>query len=167
MAVCTDADGAPFRLWQPRRRPGAQLVNVPGTWNFSHLHTHDLAGARTFYAAVFGWEYDDLPDDTGASIRVPGYGAHLAATVDPGIYERQAHAPPGFADVIGGLQRARPDEQSHWHVTYSVSDREASVATAERLGATVMSRSETPWTLLADICDPQGAELTISQFRGA
>ena len=36
-----DPDGASFGVWQPRRRLGAQVVNVPGAWNFSDLHTSD------------------------------------------------------------------------------------------------------------------------------
>jgi predicted enzyme related to lactoylglutathione lyase len=164
-AICADPSGAVFGLRQPRLWPGAQLVNVPGAWNFSHLHTSDQGAARAFYATVFGWQYDDMPGGQGTSIRVPGYGDHLAATVDPGIYERQAGAPPGFADVIGGMQPARPAEHPHWHVTFSVADRDASAATAERLGATVLSSSESAWARFADIRDPQGAQFTISQFR--
>ena len=45
-----------------------------------------------------------------------------------------------------------------------VADRDASVALAERLGATVVSAEDTDWTKHALIRDPQGAELTISQF---
>jgi predicted enzyme related to lactoylglutathione lyase len=166
-ATCADPAGAVFRLWQPRRRHGAQLVNAPGTWTFSHLHTGDQDSARVFYAAVFGWQYDDVPGGAGTSIRVPGYGDHLAATVDPGIYQRQAGAPPGFADVIGGMQLAAPGESAHWQVTFSVADRDAALATAQRLGATVLSSSESAWASFADIRDPQGAEFTISQFSPA
>jgi predicted enzyme related to lactoylglutathione lyase len=139
-------------------------VNVPNAWNFSHLRTGDLAGSRAFYATVFGWELDDLPDGAGASIRVPGYGAHLAATIDAGIFERQAAAPPGFADVIGGIQPARPGEAAHWHVTFSVASRDESTALAERLGGGVLLASESPWARAADVRDPQGAELTISEL---
>ena len=39
LAGCVDPRGARFRLWQPRRRLGAQLTNAPGSWNFSDLHT--------------------------------------------------------------------------------------------------------------------------------
>lgn len=165
VATCADAGGARFRLWQPRRRLGAQLVNVAGAWNFSHLRTSDQDSARMFYAAVFGWVFVDVPDGGGASIQVPGYGQHLASTTDPGIYERQASAPAGFADVIGGMQPAAPGERPHWHVTFSVGDRDAGLASTEQLGATVLSTSESPWATFADIRDPQGAELTISQFR--
>ena len=51
-ATCADPQGAAFRLWQARRRLGAQLTNMPGAWNFSDLHTPDPAAAQPFYAAV-------------------------------------------------------------------------------------------------------------------
>ena len=57
-------------------------------------------------------------------IQVPGYGDHLAATTDPSIHERQASAPAGFADVIGGLVVIRTDEAARWHVTFTVADRD-------------------------------------------
>ena len=38
-AQCADPAGAPFRLWQLGARPAAQVVNVAGAWNFSHLLT--------------------------------------------------------------------------------------------------------------------------------
>ena len=70
-------------------------------------------------------------------IQVPGYGDHLAATVDPDIHERQAGVgvPPGFADAIG-VARRRPteDRAPHWHVTFTVADRDESAARAESLG---------------------------------
>ena len=45
-ATCADPTGAEFRLWQARRRLGAQLANAPGSWNFSDLQTADRE-ART------------------------------------------------------------------------------------------------------------------------
>src|SRR5204862_6897953 len=53
-ATVSDPTGAGFRRWQPGRRLGAQVVNAPGTWNFSDLHTTDPAAAAAFYGAVFG-----------------------------------------------------------------------------------------------------------------
>ena len=163
-ATCVDPSGAEFRLWQAGRRPGAQLVNSPGSWNFSDLHTPDRDAASAFYSAVFGWVAADLGQDAGSMLQVPGYGDHLAATVDPGIHERQAAAPPGFADVIGGLAPAAPGERASWHVTFTVADRDESADRAEKLGAVVVTSSEDLWTRSARIRDPQGAELTLSQF---
>lgn len=163
LAGCVDPRGARFRLWQPRRRLGAQLTNAPGSWNFSDLHTGDASAAIGFYARLFGWEFDDLGFAT--MIRRPGYGDHLAATVDPGIRERQESisAPPGFADAIAWLAPLTSG-QDHWHVTFSVASRDDSAATAEKLGAVLISSEDTEWAKTALIRDPQGAELTLSQF---
>lgn len=162
-AACTDPAGAGFRLWQARRRPGAQLVNAPGTWNFSDLHTPDGDAALAFYAPLFGWKAVEIPG-AGAMLQVPGYGDHLAATVDPAIHERQASAPPGFADVIGGMVPVAAGEAAHWHVTFSVADRDGGAADAERLGATIVAAGENQWTRHALVRDPQGARFTLSQF---
>src|SRR6478609_6840540 len=154
-ATCTDPAGAEFRLWQARRRLGAQLANTPGAWNFSDLYTPDRDAAMAFYTAIFGWRAADLAGGGWAMLQVPGYGDHLAATVDPGIHERQAFAPPGFADVIGGIAQAG-DEKPHWHVTFTVADRDESASLAESLGATVLGREDTDWTRQATLRDPQG-----------
>jgi predicted enzyme related to lactoylglutathione lyase len=101
---------------------------------------------------------------SGRMLQVPGYGDHLAATVDPDIYVRQASTPAGFADAIGGLVPTAPGEAAHWEVIFTVADRDVSMATAERLGATVLGTSDGAWTRTARLRDPQGAELTVSQF---
>ena len=163
-ARIADLTGARLRLWQARARPGAQVVNAAGSWNFSDLHTSDPAAARAFYAPLFGWEFDDLGFAT--LIRRPGYGDHLEATVDPAIRRRQAavSAPPGFEDAIAWLAPAAAGEPDHWHVTFSVADRDDAAAAAERLGATIVASADTNWTRTALVRDPQGAELTLSQF---
>jgi predicted enzyme related to lactoylglutathione lyase len=163
----TDPAGAAVRLWEPRRRLGSQYVNGPGGWNFSNLHTPDRS-VLGFYGTVFGWEVDTLGagDYASTMVRVPGYGEHLAATIDPAIRERQAEisVPAGFEDCVAWVLDTGPDEAPHWEVAFAVADRDASVATAGRLGATVLSSTDTEWTKEAVIRDPQGAVLTLSQF---
>ena len=153
-----------FRLWQAKRRLGAQVTNTPGAWNFSDLHAADPEASQRFYEQVFGWVFADMGFAT--MIQVPGYGDHLAATVDPGIHERQAGVgvPPGFADAIGWLNAATEDRPPAWHVTFTVQDRDESAAKAESLGGRVVRREDSDWTKLAVIADPQGAEFTASQF---
>lgn len=99
-------------------------------------------------------------------VRRPGYGGHLEATVDPDIRARQSGmaAPPGFEDAIGWIAPTDAAEAPHWHVSFAVSDRDLTVAEAERLGAQVLVQDETEWTRTARIRDPQGAEFTASQF---
>jgi uncharacterized protein len=163
-ARIADPTGARLRLWRARARRGAQVVNAAGSWNFSDLHTSDPAAARAFYAPLFGWQFEDMGFAT--MIRRPGYGDHLEATVDPGIRTRQADvsAPPGFEDAIAWLAPAAAGEPDHWHVTFAVADRDEAAAAADRLGAAIVASEDTAWTRTALIRDPQGAELTLSQF---
>lgn len=162
---CLDPRGAQFRLWQPYRRLGVQAANVPNSWNFSDLHTGDTDAAQRFYGPLFGWVFDDIGFAT--LVRRTGYGEHLAATVDPGIHERQSavEAPAGFADAVAWLM-AQPGGTEHWHVTFTVADRDESADAAEKLGGTVLSAEATDWTKTATVRDPQGAVLTLSQFLG-
>jgi predicted enzyme related to lactoylglutathione lyase len=162
-AICSDPAGAAFRLWQARERPGAQVVNEPGSWNFSDLHT-DHPGTLGFYTDLFGWAVENLGFAT--MLRAPGYGDHLEATVDPDIRARQKGvvAPPGFEDAIAWVGALEPGTRPHWHVTFAVEDRDATVAAADRLGAEVVSKDDSQWTRTALIRDPQGAILTASQF---
>jgi uncharacterized protein len=163
-ASCIDTTGVSFRLWQARKRLGAQVANTPGGWNFSDLQTADTAASADFYARVFGWRFDDLGFAT--MICQPGYGDHLAATSDPGIHERQSgdSVPPGFADAFGWLIPASAGGKPHWHVTFTVADRDDTAATAERLGAAVIAATDSDWTRDARIVDPQGAVFSVSQY---
>jgi uncharacterized protein len=163
--ACVDPRGAAFRLWQARNRLGAQLVNAPGSWNFSDLLTSDPHRAAEFYVPQFGWEIDDVGFAT--LVRRPGYGDHLAATVDPDIKERQAAegaAPPGFEDAIAWMGIVPEGHPDVWQVSFTVADRDSSAADAERLGGTVVATEDTGWTKTATVRDPQGALFVVSQF---
>lgn len=164
LAACVDPRGAEFRLWQARARPGAQRVNQPGTWNFSELHTTDPHAAAPFYAAVFGWEVDDI--GFASFVRVPGYGDHLEATVYPDIRKVQADAmtPPGFEDAVAWMALEPQGHPERWTVTFAVDDRDASAALVEELGGSVVATDNAEWTLTATVRDPQGVEFVISQF---
>jgi predicted enzyme related to lactoylglutathione lyase len=163
-AICADPSGAQFRLWQAGRRLGAQVVNVPGAWNFSDLHTPDLAQAAAFYPQVFGWAIEDVGFAT--MVRVPGYGDHLQATIDPDIHARQdaVKSPPGFADAIGWMVPTEPTAAPHWHVSFTVADRDAIAAAVPRWGGQVLSTQDSQWTRSALVSDPSGAVFTASQF---
>lgn len=150
----------------PTPRGTPEVTNTPGAWNFGDLHTDHPEAARAFYAGVFGWEFSDSGFAT--MIRVPGYGDHLASTVDPDIHERQSGVgvPPGFADAIGWLVPVVPGDEPGWKVTFTVSDRDATAARAVELGATVVRTDDNDWTRTAVVRDPQGAVFTASQFLG-
>jgi predicted enzyme related to lactoylglutathione lyase len=169
-AVCADPAGAVFGVWQAAENRGAELVNAPGSWNFSDLTTGDASNAEEFYGEVFGWVSDPFEWNSGekASIwRVPGYGDFLAER-DPELRERQAEAeaPDGFADAVAILNPASADAVANWNVIFAVSDADEAFSRAVRLGATVVTPLfDTLYTRMGAVQDPQGAVFTLSQYR--
>jgi uncharacterized protein len=173
MAVIADPEGAVFCVWEAKQHRGAQLVNEPGTWNFSELNTRDPEGARAFYGAVFGWEADavDLGEDAFTMFRRPGYGDHLAER-DPELRRRMAdvQAPEGFEDAVAWLVpmtngQAQAEVPPHWSITFAVEDADAVAARAEELGGkVVVPPFDAPWVRMTVLADPQGATFTASKF---
>ncbi len=168
MAVCSDPEGAVFRLWQPNRHRGATLVNEHGTVNFNNLHTRDPERAKAFYSAIFGWTTLEM-DGGFTAWTLPGYGDFLEA-INPGTRERNAAlgAPPGFADVVASLNVLgddQPDTPAHWGVTFGVENADAAAERTDVLGGTVVAAPfDAPWVRMAVIADPHGAIFVASQF---
>jgi predicted enzyme related to lactoylglutathione lyase len=173
MGVFSDPEGAAFCVWEAKGTIGAQLVNEPGTWNFSGLNTRDPEGAAAFYGAVFGWESDSVGADEGGftMFRLPGYGDFLAER-DPQLRERMAAdgAPEGFEDAVAWLVPMNDDEfpadtPPHWSVTFAVDDADAVADTAAKLGGNVLVPPfDAPWVRMAVLSDPQGAVFTASKY---
>jgi predicted enzyme related to lactoylglutathione lyase len=167
-AGCADPAGAPFGLWQPGRMTGAELVNAPGTWNWSDLHTPDVEAARAFYGAVFGWEAAEVALGPGPPQwlwRRPGYADFLEATRDPGIRARHAAigAPEGFSDAVGWLVPA--EGPARWKVTFAVDDTDGVARRAAAGGGAVVQEPFAAGPVrLAELTDPWGAGLTVSHY---
>jgi uncharacterized protein len=168
VAAFTDPEGAAFWVWEAREHKGARIVNDPGSLNFNGLNTRDVAGAKSFYEAVFGWRTIVL--DGGAEMwTLAGYGDHLEGRM-PGLRERMAEAggPVGFEDVVATLNPIpddQPDTPAHWNVTFAVEDADATAAKATELGGEVIVPPfDAPWVRATVISDPQGATFVASQF---
>jgi predicted enzyme related to lactoylglutathione lyase len=173
MGVCADPSGAVFSLWQAKRSKGAQLVNEPGTWNFSDLNTRDVDAALAFYGTVFGWVASTVAG-AGAEFTMlclPGYGDFLEQR-DPELRARQDEigAPSGFEDVVAGLVAMTGDRfpagvPPHWSVTFAVDDADATTSRAAELGGTVIAPPfDAGPTRIAVVSDPAGAVFTVSRF---
>jgi predicted enzyme related to lactoylglutathione lyase len=173
MGVFSDPSGAVFCVWQAKEHRGAQLVNEPGTWNFSELNTRDPEGAKAFYGAVFGWKVSGL-DAQGGDFgfwRVDGYGDFLEQR-DPEVRQRQADvsAPEGFEDAVAWLvpmtsEQFSDDTPPHWSITFAVDDADAIAERAAKLGGTVLVPPvDAPWVRTTVLSDPQGAVFTASKF---
>jgi uncharacterized protein len=168
MAVVADPQGAAFNVWEARNHRGAQLVNEPGSWNFSGLTTSDPEGAIAFYRSVFGWEAD-WAEDEWSFFRVPGYGDHLERD-NPGLRKRLAEndAPPGFEDATAWLRSMAGQPEGtppSWGVTFAVEDADATAARAAELGGkVVVDPFDAPPVRMAVLSDPQGAVFTVGKY---
>lgn len=152
LAVVTDPAGVAFGLWQPGQRRGAQLVNEPGTWAMSALHTPDAERAQRFYGAVFGWQLQPVPETPLAFWRLPGYIGG----------DTQQPLP---RDVIAVMTQI--DETSgvppHWAVNFRVETVDTTAEHAVALGGQLLlPPTNTPGFRNAVIADPQHGVIAIS-----
>ncbi|HEX8741614.1 MAG TPA: VOC family protein [Thermoleophilaceae bacterium] len=121
---------------------GERTEYTPGTFSWADLSTTDPDDAKRFYGGLFGWGFDDLPVDGGATYTMCTLdGATVAALSGQREDERSAGVPP------------------HWNNYVTVEDADATAARAGELGATVMMP---PFDVMAAgrmavIQDPAGA----------
>ena len=168
MAICADAEGAAFRLWEPHGHRGAAVVNEHGSVNFNDLRCRDVEAAKAFYGAVFGWEALEFG---GGSFfwALPAYGDFLEQRT-PGMRAGMAErgAPARFEETVASLVPLTGDEPGtapHWGVTFAVDDADAIAARAAELGARVdVAPFDAPWVRMTVITDPDGATFTASTF---
>jgi predicted enzyme related to lactoylglutathione lyase len=173
MAVLADREGAAFCVWEARGHKGAQLVNEPGTWNFSALNTRDPDAAKDFYGALFDWETETV-EGGGMELtffRLPGYGDFLAS-LDPEIRkrQRQSGAPGNFEDAVAWFQPMSSDQfpddvPPHWSITFAVDDADAAAEKVAELGGKVVAGPfDAGPTRVAVVNDPAGAGFTVSRY---
>jgi uncharacterized protein len=150
IAVIADPTQAVFAVWEAVDREGAQLINEPGTWQMSSLHTHEPEAAAAFYGALFGWETEEYG---GATLfRLPGY---------VGGRSRQP-IPPDVVAVMAPRELRVPP---HWNVNLQVSDVDLTVEVAVTQGGKAIAPPfDTPGFRNAVLQDPQGAAFSISQL---
>ncbi|MGB7588230.1 MAG: VOC family protein [Solirubrobacterales bacterium] len=144
MAVFTDPAGAFFGVWQPGTFIGAELVNEAGAFNWSELNTRDPEAAKAFYAAVFGWSFEDQEFE--------GMGTYTTISAGDGTAG-------GIFDMRGRV----PDEVPvNWLTYFAVDDTDATVAKIAELGGGVnMGPVDIPVGRFAVVHDPQGGVFAI------
>lgn len=148
MAVFMDPTGAVFSIWQPGTHKGAELVNEPGAFCWSELHTRDAEAAKTFYAAVFGW---------GEKTNAFGEGSYTEFKVD-------GQSIAGMMPMGPQMPAAVP---AHWLVYFTVTDTDGTVAKAQELGGNVMAPPmDIPMGRFAVLVDPFGAAFGVIAMGG-
>jgi uncharacterized protein len=125
---------------------GERTSYPAGTFSWSDLQTDDLDRAKSFYADLFGWSYDDIPIGERAVYSM----AKVQGKSVAGLGERQDESIP-----------------PHWNVYVTVDDADAVAARAGELGANVIAPPFDVFDAgrMAAFADPQGAILSIWQAR--
>lgn len=139
MAIAADPTGAMFGIWQARKHIGVYLANEPGSVCWNENMSRDFEGNKTFYAAVFGYEYGDMSSDEFqyATIKVDGKD-------------------------VGGIgafpSDVPPEAPASWITYFAVSDTDATVDKLTELGGSVLRPAwDTPYGRMAIVTDDQSA----------
>lgn len=143
MAIVQDPTGGTFGIWQAGKHFGVALANQPNTLTWNEFMTRDYDAARTFFADLFGYTYQDMSSDgfQYAGIEVDG-------------------------NVVGGIG-ALPSEvpehvPAHWRAYFAVDDADDAVDEVVRLGGSVLRPpTDMPYGRHADVADPQGAAFSV------
>lgn len=124
---------------------------APGTFSWVDLSTTDPEGAKAFYAALFGWSYDDRPAGEGVVYSMALLDGAAVAAISPlPAPMRAAGAPPAWMSYV------------------TVADADAAAARAKELGGQVYNGPFDVFTAgrMAVLADPEGAVLSVWQPRG-
>jgi predicted enzyme related to lactoylglutathione lyase len=144
MAMVQDPTGALFALWQAGKHPGFGVRGDPGSLGWNELATNDVARARDFYTALFGWRAEVM--NVGMEYTVFN----------------------GGTGPLAGAYALTPEMEGMpvcWLPYFGVEDADAMAAKATSLGATVLKEpADIPGVgRFAVLRDPQGATFSILQ----
>jgi uncharacterized protein len=118
---------------------GDRTSYAPGTFSWAELATSDAGAAKSFYTALFAWEYDDNP--------IPGGQVYSMAKRDGKV----------VAALFGS------EQPPHWNCYVTVESVDDTTRRAAELGAGVVAEPFDVMDLgrMAVIADPTGAALCL------
>ena len=142
MVIALDPQGNSFGLWQSGFNTGVQIHDEPGALAWNEAMVDDTAAAKQFYAAVFGFTFDQMDAETSG-------GMDYATFKTDG-------------DALGGLAASDPSMPKGWLTCFRVSSTDEAVAAAEAKGGKVtMPAMDTPFGRFAIVEDPWGAPFEV------
>lgn len=143
MAFAQVPSGGVFGYWQAGTHTGVGLANEPNSLSWNEFMTRDYAGAKDFYAQVFGYTYTDMSGD-GFEYSMIEVDGNTVGGIGGLPAEVPAHVPP------------------HWRIYFAVDDCDAAAAKVTELGGAVHSPPrDMPYGRHADVADPQGAMFSL------
>ncbi|MFC4903324.1 VOC family protein [Kocuria oceani] len=144
MGMWVDPTGSTFGMWQAKEHTGFRRVDEPGTAAWCDLMTGDPAAARDFYGGLFGYEYQDIGDDSMpyAMFSVPG-----------------GERPAGG---IGGPDPTTDGAQQGWGVAFQVEDVDAAAERVRSAGGSITAEpSDFEYGRMAAATGPDGETFVI------
>jgi predicted enzyme related to lactoylglutathione lyase len=122
---------------------GERTSYAPGTFSWAELATSDADGAKAFYTAVLGWDYEDTPAGEGM------------------IYSLARREGRRVAALFAS------EQQPHWNCYVTVASVDEVAPRAAELGGRVLQE---PFDVLdvgrmAVVADPAGASLCLWEAR--
>lgn len=150
MAVVSDDQGAVFGLWQPAAHKGAEEYNEPGFHGWNELATKDVEKAKTFYTAVFGYEYEDTEMD----------GFTYTSLIIKDKKDVHDHYVGGCMPITKDMG----DIPSSWSVYFTSPDIDASVEAVKNAGGKIIvDKTTIDAGSFIFAQDPQGAMFYLLQ----
>ena len=143
LAYFLDPGGASCALWQAAGDGQGVLVNEPVGLCWNELLCRDVAKARKFYGALFGWEFVEMPmgDATYTMIQNGGKDAGGMVAMEGEPFEG---VPP------------------HWMVYFAVEDCDGTAKKIAGGGGQVrVPPTDLPVGRFSMVADPQGAGFSI------
>ena len=144
-AVLADPAGATVGVWEEGTFPGFTVLDEPGAPSWFEIHTRRFAPTVAYYRDVFG------------------LGTQVIGDSDEFRYTTLLG--PDGSQVAGIMDASSWPEQGSvgtWTIYWEVEDIQASAATVERLGGTVVDPpQDTPYGWMATVTDPAGAEFRL------
>jgi predicted enzyme related to lactoylglutathione lyase len=140
MVIAADPQGNAFGLWQAGTHTGVQVFNEPGSLVWNEAAVDDPTAAREFYAAVFGFTFEEVPGAEGYTTFATG--------------DRP----------LGGLGGVSPGAPKGWATCFAVASADDTVAAVEAGGGKVtMAPMDTDFGRFAVVSDPWGASFSVMQ----
>lgn len=140
MCVVLDPEGAAIGAWEKKQHIGAGVVNEPGSFCWSELHTNDPEAAKSFYSGLFGW--------TPKTSEGMDYTEFL-------VGDRSISGMISITPEMGPIP-------PNWTVYFAVADTDAACATITGNGGTVFAGpTDIPPGRFAVAADSQGAMFAV------
>jgi predicted enzyme related to lactoylglutathione lyase len=137
-----------FRLWQPLKARGYELMGEPGAPAWHQLTTRDYPAAIDFYCDVLGWRTEP------------------ATERDDFRYTTAKFDDQPLLSVMDGAKILPEGAPSQWSIFFGTEDLDKTLQCITEAGGTVLPPGEDrPFGRVATASDPTGATFSLTSLH--